>query len=101
MTNSDKDSVMDDKIVTIQNPTDMTGVSSGYRGKVVIGQDRISETDFESLDKSCPTHSFDYDKKTQALSVDHGKCIACDKCRVQSPALIQIKSSFASASKTR
>lgn len=101
MTNSDKDSVMDDKIVTVQNPTDMTGVSSGYRGKVVIGQDKISETDFESLDKICPTNSFGFDKKCQVLSVDHGKCITCDKCHVLYPTLIKIKSNFASASKNR
>ena len=101
MTNSDKDSVMDDKVVTVQNPTDMAGVSSGYRGKVVIGQDKISEIDFESLDKTCPTHSFGFDKKSQALSVDHGKCISCDKCRALSPELIKIKSNFAPASKNR
>jgi len=101
MTNSDKDSIMDNKIVTVQNPTVLTGVSSMYRGKIVIGQDKVSEIDFENLDKHCPTRSFDFDKKSQALSVDHGKCITCGKCSALSPALIKIKSSFASASKSR
>lgn len=98
---SDKDSIMDDKVVTIRNPTDMAGVSSGSRGKIVIGQGRVSEADFENLDKTCPTHSFGFDKNGQALSVDQGKCIACDKCHVLSPELIKIKSSFAPASKSR
>jgi Ni,Fe-hydrogenase III small subunit/ferredoxin-like protein FixX len=101
MTNSDKDSIMDDKVVTVQNPIDMTNVSSGYRGKIVIAQDKVSEITFENLDNACPTHSFGFDKKSQKLSVDHGKCITCDKCSVLSPTLIKIKSNFASASKHR
>src|SRR5574338_61187 len=101
MTNSDKNSIMNDKVVTVRDPTDITGVSSGYRGKAIIMQDKISALDFETLDNACPTHSFGFDKKNQALSVDHGKCITCDKCSVLSPTLIKIKNNFAHASKNR
>lgn len=101
MTNSDSDSIMGDKIVTVHDPTDLARVSPAYRGKIVILSDKISETDFESLDNACPTHSFDFEKKNRTLSVDHGKCITCGKCSILSPRLIKIKSNFARASKHR
>lgn len=100
MTASDKNSVMDNKIVTVQNPVDSTSISPTYRGKIAFGSGKISKTDFESLDKNCPTKSFGFDNNN-SISVDHGKCITCGKCSVVSPTLIKIKNSFALASKNR
>lgn len=101
MKNSDKNSIMDDKIVTLQNPVDLSDVPSAYRGKVAFGSGNISETDFHKLDKGCPTKSFDFNKEKNLLSVDHGKCITCGKCNTILPELIKIKSNFAPASKKR
>ena len=102
MTNPEKKpSIMDNKIVTRQNPVDLTGVSPGYRGKIVLESNKISENDFDELDKNCPTKSFDFDRKNNVLSIDHGKCITCGKCNEISPMLIKIKSNFTHASKSR
>lgn len=100
MTNSEN-SIMDNKIVTVSNPTSLDDVSPSYRGKITIEQITVSESDFDSLDQNCPTHSFVFDKKSHALSIDHGKCISCGKCNVISSTLIKIKNSFAVASKNR
>src|SRR5574342_637840 len=101
MRDSDKSSVMDDKIVTVQDPIDLTDVSSTYRGKVAFESGEISETDFENLDKNCPTKSFGFDRNNDSISIDHGKCITCGKCSEVSPTLIKIKNSFAPAAKNR
>lgn len=101
MTNPDKSSIMDNKIVTVQDPADLTNVSSVYSGKISFESGKISETDFDNLDKNCPTKSFGFDKDSHSVSVDHGKCITCGKCSTVSPTLIKIKNSFTLASKNR
>lgn len=100
MTEPDKISIMDDKIATLGDPTDLTDASPIYRGKVVLESDKISQADFDGLDKNCPTRSFGFEKNDNILSIDHGKCITCGKCSALSP-LIKIKNNFVSASKNR
>lgn len=101
MTDSDKSSIMDNKVATVQNPVDLSNVSPTYRGKVAFESNKISESDFDILNKNCPTKSFDFNKEESSLSVDHGKCITCGKCSTILPDLIKIKNNFAPASTKR
>lgn len=101
MKNSEKKSTIDNKIVTIKNPLDLTGVSLSYRGKVALKSSQASKADFDNLDKNCPTGSFGFDVQNNSLSIDHGKCISCGNCSAVMPSLIKIKNSFVPASKSR
>lgn len=94
-----KESILDNKIVTAKNPTDLSGVPLSYRGKIAIQSDKISKADFDDLQKNCPTGSFDFENSS--LSVDHGKCITCGKCNDIMPDLIKIKNSFAPVSSNK
>ncbi len=98
---NEKKSIMDNKVATIKNPIDLTCTSLSYRGKIVLESNKITKTDFDGLDQSCPTKSFDFDAQNSSLSIDHGKCITCGNCNVALPSLIKIKNSFVPASKNR
>jgi Ni,Fe-hydrogenase III small subunit/formate hydrogenlyase subunit 6/NADH:ubiquinone oxidoreductase subunit I len=95
-------SIMSSRIETIQNPIGINDVPSSFRGRITLEPNKIiDETDFCKLDKNCPTNSFDYDKQSHALKIDHGKCITCGKCEKVSPSLIKIKNNFVKASRNR
>lgn len=94
-------SIMSNRIETIQNPIDKNNIPDSFRGKVVIQPNKVDKSDFCTLDKVCPTNSFDFDDQNYSLVIDHGKCITCGKCETALPSLIKIKSSFVNASRRR